>query len=590
LLNADGSPFSDVFEVKSGIHSVNWKSMAYDDVGQRYLVVWAEDDGGRSAIMGQLRDRNGVIVTGSGDPDINISGAYPGDGPAVTFDSRSGLFMVVWFNSIEETEPGYAGAILGRMVASSGSMSGEVFLVTSGTDYHGQPTVANDRINHRFLVAWVQMPWSYISDAQGVRQRRSGETADLPDDHIAVAGQLLSNLGEPIGGVQEISTAPQDHLFPQLAFDPVHSRYLAVFQAVDLIASPAAFCRGSAAIDLISVPLMGQFLGLDGAAIDTSPSVNFHVGSDAAIFTPPAMANDSICGRFLAAWLKYYENRPALAVIGGPCATLPKVETSPVSAVTTTGATGGGMVMSDGGAEVTKRGVCWNTSGGPTLRNSHSSDGSGLGSFTSRLSGLIPDVAYHVRAYAGNLTGTAYGNEVTFTTARWVVTFLADAGGALSGQTPQYVGNGGGCTPVQAIAQAGYFFRRWDGSDASSSLADSLTVINVGSDLAFTARFGSLDISAKRLIEHAWIIRAEYAKIEVAVGGLADSAVARFRLMSKADGGEWEQIKEILPGDFQNGHYVFATPPLEKGRSYTFRIEANSASGVLLGASVEVMI
>ena len=88
----------------------------------------------------------------------------------------------------------------------------------------------------------------------------------------------------------------------------------------------------------------------------------------------------------------------------------------------------------DGGANVFSRGVCWNTAGSPTIADPHSIDGGGTGLFDSALTGLLPDTTYHVRAYASNSTGTAYGNEVTFTTFRWVVTFLADAGGSLSGQ------------------------------------------------------------------------------------------------------------------------------------------------------------
>ena len=54
--------------------------------------------------------------------------------------------------------------------------------------------------------------------------------------------------------------------------------------------------------------------------------------------------------------------------------------------------------------------------------------------------------------------------------------------------------------------------------------------------------------------------------------------------MRKVAGGGWEQLKEILPAEFNNGHYTFASLPLDKDKEYTFRIEAYSASGALLGA------
>jgi len=98
-----------------------------------------------------------------------------------------------------------------------------------------------------------------------------------------------------------------------------------------------------------------------------------------------------------------------------PC--LPEVTTSSISNITSNSATSGGNVTSDGGANVTVRGVCWSTSQNPTDANSHTNDGSGTGSFTSSLVGLSGNTTYYVRAYASNSAGTAYGNELSFTTS-----------------------------------------------------------------------------------------------------------------------------------------------------------------------------
>jgi hypothetical protein len=95
---------------------------------------------------------------------------------------------------------------------------------------------------------------------------------------------------------------------------------------------------------------------------------------------------------------------------------LPTVVTASATDVTGTSATGGGDVTADGGAEVTARGVVWSTSPSPTLADASTSDGAGLGSFTSHLSGLTAGTTYYVRAYATNVEGTAYGNEISFAT------------------------------------------------------------------------------------------------------------------------------------------------------------------------------
>jgi uncharacterized protein (TIGR02145 family) len=96
---------------------------------------------------------------------------------------------------------------------------------------------------------------------------------------------------------------------------------------------------------------------------------------------------------------------------------LPMVTTNTVSSITTTSAICGGNVISDGGDMITDRGVCWSTSQNPTVSDSHISSGSGTGSFTGSMMGLSPNTTYYVRAYATNSEGTAYGNQLSFTTS-----------------------------------------------------------------------------------------------------------------------------------------------------------------------------
>ena len=92
----------------------------------------------------------------------------------------------------------------------------------------------------------------------------------------------------------------------------------------------------------------------------------------------------------------------------------PTVSTTPPSHITATTAESGGNVTDDGGASVTARGVCWSQSANPTTDDDHTSDGIGTGTFTSDIKGLTPGATYHVRAYAANSKGTAYGKDLTF--------------------------------------------------------------------------------------------------------------------------------------------------------------------------------
>ena len=102
------------------------------------------------------------------------------------------------------------------------------------------------------------------------------------------------------------------------------------------------------------------------------------------------------------------------------------VITTAATAITTTTATSGGNVTTDGGVSVNARGVCWSTTANPTIVGpNHTIDGSGLGTFTSSITGLAASTTYHVRAYATNTNAvTYYGDDLQFTTSCGIITLL----------------------------------------------------------------------------------------------------------------------------------------------------------------------
>lgn len=114
-----------------------------------------------------------------------------------------------------------------------------------------------------------------------------------------------------------------------------------------------------------------------------------------------------------------YGNQQAFTT---PEVALATVETKAVSGITSVAAVSGGNISSDGGSIVTAKGVAWGTAENPTLEGSHTTDGTGLDTFTSNLTNLMPGTTYYVRAYSTNAKGTAYGNQVSFTTAPGVPT------------------------------------------------------------------------------------------------------------------------------------------------------------------------
>lgn len=150
----------------------------------------------------------------------------------------------------------------------------------------------------------------------------------------------------------------------------------------------------------------------------------------------------------------------------------PTLTTAAVSAVTLTTATSGGNVTADGGAEVTARGVCWNTSENPTVSNNKTSDGKGTGSFTSSITGLTPGTPYFVRAYATNEAGTTYGNQQSFTTSPVMLATVTTADVTSITETTAVSGgnitdDGGGTVTARGVC--------WSSTSQTPTVSDSKT-------------------------------------------------------------------------------------------------------------------
>ncbi len=97
---------------------------------------------------------------------------------------------------------------------------------------------------------------------------------------------------------------------------------------------------------------------------------------------------------------------------------VPKVSTNQPSNISYGSFTTGGNVQSDGGAIVTAKGICWSTNPNPTVAlATKTNDGTGIGTYNSNITGLLPSTTYFFRAYATNAFGTIYGSELTISTA-----------------------------------------------------------------------------------------------------------------------------------------------------------------------------
>ena len=169
-------------------------------------------------------------------------------------------------------------------------------------------------------------------------------------------------------------------------------------------------------------------------------------------------------------------------------ATVPELTTVDVTQITLNSAVSGGTIKSDGGEDITEKGVCWSTTMSPTIADSKTSDGKGSASFTSNLVGLAEGTPYYVRAYASNSVGTAYGNEVTFTTSQVTGAVLTTT--EATSITPSSAATGGNVTDAGGgtVSARGVC---WSTAQ-NPTIADSKTTNGTGTG-SFTSSLTGLD-------------------------------------------------------------------------------------------------
>ena len=170
-----------------------------------------------------------------------------------------------------------------------------------------------------------------------------------------------------------------------------------------------------------------QFNAIPAGFRDGNGSFDF-LGISARFWTSSYQGTSGYWGRYLETtdngifWTVRGASRGfSVRCIQGSDNSLPVITTANISQISSFSAVSGGTLISQGGSPITNRGVCWNTLGYPLISDSHTSDGTGVGSFSSQISPLLPQTVYYVRAYATNASGTAYGEQKSLTTLHQAV-------------------------------------------------------------------------------------------------------------------------------------------------------------------------
>lgn len=137
----------------------------------------------------------------------------------------------------------------------------------------------------------------------------------------------------------------------------------------------------------------------------------------------------------------------------------PEVKTGAADKISSSQAEVSGNILKVGDkGGITQYGHVWARTANPTVDNQKTLMGSTTvtGGFVSTLTGLEPNVTYHVRAYATNSIGTSYGEDVTFNTlpdivtltttaARDIIHNAATAGGSISDYGGNIIAERGVC-------------------------------------------------------------------------------------------------------------------------------------------------
>jgi len=236
--------------------------------------------------------------------------------------------------------------------------------------------------------------------------------------NVAVA-QTTMNIYQSNGSVLQIPISTIDSI--TYTVNPLGSPATVTTQAISGLTTTSAECGGNVS-DEGDSPVTQR-----GVCFRTSPNPTISNsitvdGAGAGSFTSELMGLIPNTTYYVRAYAVNsagisYGNEVSFNTISGIVA----MSTTAASNVDFHSVVTGGNITSDGGDDIYVRGICWSTSPNPTTNDDYDASGSGIGSFSVTLTGLLAGTVYYARAYAMNSTGIYYGNEVNFITSAYFI-------------------------------------------------------------------------------------------------------------------------------------------------------------------------
>ena len=382
-------------------------------------VYYTLSDGMFSTTGDQLRQ---VGLNGSGD--VQIATGFVSTPGTVAIDAANNQAFVA-------QTPGSAPAILRVNLTSGASTSFLSFttnIIPSG--------LAVDRVNNFLYYTIGDGAPGTLGD-----QLRRIKLDGTGDEQVATGfAEVIGNIALDLANdrVFVIDTRIATDVSSQIFAVNLTTKVATIFKSSALAIRGLAVDRANSTLYYIVDD--GSFM----TATDELRKINLNGSGDASVATgfvnsPGSLVVDPVNNRVLVADLRANTPRILAVNIATNAATVfftppgtgtftltgiaiveqaPTVTTTVASAIASTSATLGGNVTAAGSSAVTNRGVVYSSSNmTPAIGSGTQMPiGSGTGTFSQSVTGLMASTTYYVRAYAINAAGTAYGAVQTFTT------------------------------------------------------------------------------------------------------------------------------------------------------------------------------
>lgn len=366
---------------------------------------------------GNISDNGGFNVTArgvcwntTGNPDLN--------GDYTTNGNGNGTFTA----NMTNLTPGTTYHVRAYATNSTGTVYGEdrTFTTTDGLPQVTTSTVTNVTATSAVCGGNVTSDGGVAVTARGICWNTVGNP-DLNSDHTTNGngnGTFTANMTNLTPGttyhVRAYATNSTGTVYGEdRTFTTTDGMPQVTTGTVSNITATSAVCSGNATSDG-GVAITEKGLCWSTAQYPTVAGDHSNNGSGTGPF------NGSMSGLSVGTtyYVRAYATNSTGTVYGQQVSFttgdgLPAVTTTAPTLNGTTVATGGN-VSNDGGFAVTERGVCYGPLPYPDLTNtySHTSNGSGVGYYSSSFTLPHGSGIYYIRAYATNANGTSYGEQV----------------------------------------------------------------------------------------------------------------------------------------------------------------------------------